>query len=88
MVWTYRIGQKDGWGEKDQAEDEKKLEAVLKENGWRKATDVAAEIFAEIETSLFYKPINGEIHFAIRESDYKEYKQKYTGEGKWKSVDI
>ena len=29
--------------------DERKLEAVLKENGWRKASEVAREIFEEIE---------------------------------------
>lgn len=32
--------------------DERKLEAVLKENGWRKASDVAREIFEEIEKTL------------------------------------
>ena len=29
--------------------DERKLEAALKENGWCKASDLAEEIFAEIE---------------------------------------
>lgn len=43
--------------------------------------EIAREIFAEIETSLCYKFINGEIHLIIREEDYKEYKKKYT-EGK------
>lgn len=28
---------------------ERKLEAVLKENGWRRASDVAREIFEEID---------------------------------------
>jgi hypothetical protein len=32
--------------------DERKLEAVLKENGWRKASEVASEIFEEIEKSI------------------------------------
>lgn len=40
--------------------------------------EVAREIFGEIETSLCYKFINGEIHLIIREEDYKEYKKKYT----------
>ena len=43
-------------------------------------SEVAREIFAEIETSLCYKFINGEIHLIIREEDYKEYKKKYTEE--------
>ena len=30
-------------------EDEAKLEAVLRANGWRKASDVARKIFEEIE---------------------------------------
>ena len=54
--------------------EEAKLEAVLRANGWVKAE----EIFAEIETSLHYKLINGEIHLIIREADYNEYKKKYT----------
>lgn len=41
--------------------------------GYRKAS----EIFEEIETSLHYKLINGEIHLIIREADYNEYKKKY-----------
>lgn len=32
--------------------DERKLEAVLKENGWRKASEVAREIIADIATVL------------------------------------
>ena len=32
--------------------DERKLEAVLKANGWRKASDVAREIFEEIDKRL------------------------------------
>lgn len=51
--------------------------------GYRKATDVAAEIFAEIETSLVIGGfVNGEKYIAIREDDYNHYKKKYTGEGK------
>ena len=33
-------------------EDEAKLRAVLIENGWRKASEVAREIFEEIENAL------------------------------------
>jgi hypothetical protein len=33
-------------------EDEAKLRAVLIENGWRKTSDVAEEIFAEIDKKL------------------------------------
>lgn len=44
-------------------------------------SEVAREIFAEIETSLCYKFINGEIHLIIREEDYKEYKKKHTEGG-------
>ena len=32
--------------------DERKLEEVLKANGWRKASEVAREIFAEIDSLL------------------------------------
>ena len=32
--------------------DERKLEAVLKENGWCKASDLAEEIFAGIEVEI------------------------------------
>ena len=32
--------------------DERKLEAVLKENGWCKASDLAEEIFAEVQKAL------------------------------------
>ena len=32
--------------------DERKLEAVLKENGWCKASDLAEEIFAEVKQAL------------------------------------
>ena len=49
--------------------------------GYRKASDVAREIFEEIETSLHYKLINGEIHLIIRETDYNHYKKKYTEGG-------
>ena len=46
--------------------------------GYRLASDVAREIFAEIETSLCYKLIGGEMHLVIREEDYLHYKKKYT----------
>lgn len=52
--------------------DERKLEAVLKENGWRKASDVAREIFAEL----------GKLT-CTNEEDYRifaELKKKYIGE--------
>ena len=42
--------------------------------------EIARMVFEELETSLFYKFINGEIHFAIREADYNHYKKKYVGE--------
>ena len=42
--------------------------------------EVARMVFEELETSLFYKFINGETHFAIREADYNHYKKKYVGE--------
>lgn len=62
--------------------DERKLEAILKENGWRKASDVAEEIFAEIETSLVIGGfVDGKKYIAIREDDYNHYKKKYA-EGK------
>lgn len=36
------------------------------------------KVFEEMETSLYYKLIDGEIHLIIREEDYKELKKKYT----------
>lgn len=53
--------------------DERKLEAVLKENGWRKASEVAEEIFAEIEDV-----INNIGYFD--ELDFNALKKKYTEE--------
>ena len=41
---------------------------------------IIAEIFGEIEASLYYKLIGGEIHLVIREVDYNEAKKKYTEE--------
>ena len=56
-------------------EDEAKLEAVLRANGWRKASDVAREIFEEIEEAL-----DGELckedereRIAWMESDMREH---------------
>lgn len=40
------------------------------------------KIFEEIEASLHYKLIDGEIHFIIREADYNEVKKKYTEDNK------
>ena len=66
-------------------EDEAKLEAVLRANGWRKASDVAREIFRDIYRSLnFYKPyreLNNIIYnvFAILEEVEKKYESE--GEG-------
>lgn len=53
------------------------------QEGDKIARQVAAEIFAEIETSLVIGGfVNGEKYIAIREDDYNHYKKKYTGEGK------
>lgn len=38
------------------------------------------DIFEEIEASLYYKMVNGEVTLMIRESDYHELKKKYTGD--------
>lgn len=55
--------------------------------GYRKASEVASEIFAEIETSLVIGGfVNGEKYIAIREEDYNHYKKKYT-QGKEESED-
>ena len=51
--------------------------------GYRKASEVAREIFDEIETSLVIgSAIGSEVYYAIRAEDYLHYKKKYTeGEG-------
>lgn len=49
--------------------------------GYCKASEVARDIFAEIETSLVIGGfVNGEKYIAIREDDYNHYKKKYTEE--------
>lgn len=72
--------------------DERKLEAVLKENGWCKASDLAEEIFAEIEeiAKIYTFPTvkNGiveivkEPFWCIEPNDLAELKKKYTKGGK------
>ena len=59
-------------------EDEKKLEAVLIANGWRKVSEVAREIFEEIE-----RVINYALCVDVTEWEaFAELKKKYTeGEG-------
>lgn len=55
--------------------DERKLEAVLKENGWRKASDVAREIFEEIEYLIW----QNDTHPASELTEaLAELKKKYT----------
>lgn len=47
--------------------------------GYRKTSDLAEEIFAEIETSLMIESFHGgEVYYAIRAEDYLHYKKKYT----------
>ena len=55
--------------------DERKLEAVLKENGWRKASDIIDEIFEEIAR------IGGTSYGDIRLNpwDIVELRKKYGG---------
>jgi hypothetical protein len=49
--------------------------------GYRLASDVAREIFEEIETSLQIADFKGgEVYYAIRADDYLHYKKKYIGE--------
>lgn len=61
--------------------DEKKLEAVLIENGWCKSTDLAREIFEEIKGIMAYFPIYGHSNTVIlNEDDFAELKKKYTQE--------
>lgn len=62
--------------------DERKLEAALKENGWCKASDLAEEIFAEID-KLAYRFMN-DVHYLFGDMvyDLAEIKKKYTKGGK------
>ena len=71
---------------------ERKLEAVLRENGWRKASEVATEIFAEIEegikaavSALQFE--NNPIHRQVKHETYSSFMRfiktvgkKYIGE--------
>lgn len=52
--------------------DERKLEAVLKENGWRKASEVAREIFDEIDNLLLITIgiIDESLDNAVRENNF------------------
>jgi hypothetical protein len=57
--------------------DERKLEAVLIENGWRKASEVAREIFGMLREDL-----KGEVDMEYLERLLTIYEKKYTeGEG-------
>ena len=64
--------------------DERKLEEVLKANGYRKASEVAEEIFEEIEASakVKYWRGGGVVVFEVNGEDFAELKKKYTEEGK------
>ena len=80
--------------EKRYLADERKLEEVLKANGWCKASDLAEEIFAEIEKLLrenqftLIPPYRSEITdwktvFRLKlAGDIAELKKNYTEEGK------
>ena len=63
--------------------DERKLEAVLKANGWCKASDVAREIFEEIERNLVtIDDVDFNRFRCIGARTFAELKKKYTeGEG-------
>ena len=54
--------------------DERKLEAVLKENGWRKASDVAREIFEEIEGNILHI-VNHKFIECQRHHEHNSYTQ-------------
>ena len=61
--------------------DERKLEAALKENGWCKASDLAEEIFAEIN-DLRDKYAMGDIEYPDFQFELGKIEKKYTeGEG-------
>ena len=58
--------------------DERKLEAALKENGWCKASDLAEEIFAELDTFAITKVVyNGEVKYDVT-NKYRALKEKYS----------
>ena len=62
--------------------DERKLEAVLKENGWCKASDLAEKIFAEIEEMVITEKSNDGCAFYLDMVELAELKKKYTKGGK------
>ncbi len=65
------------------AEHSENIAKYLYNAGYRKASEVAERIFAEIETSLSIADFKGgEVYYAIRAEDYLHYKKKYTEEGK------
>lgn len=59
-------------------EDEAKLQAVLIENGWRRASEVAREIFAEIEKCFFEELVGCTEAKLIDEQRFAELKKQYT----------
>ena len=63
--------------------DNKTLAQYLYEKGYRKASDVAREIFEEIERMLTYFPLFGTIEsYIVDVRSLAELKKKYTeGEG-------
>lgn len=64
-------------------EDFEFIGKALAAKGYCKASDVAREIFEEIESIMAYFPINGHTNTAIlNENDFAELKKRYTeGEG-------
>ena len=55
------------------------LAEVLYNAEYRKASEVAEEIFAEMETSFVIGGfVDGKKYIAIREDDYNHYKKKFT----------
>ena len=66
-------------GEKWDASDFEWSAHCVQMAGYRKASEVAREIFEEIETSLVIgSAIGSEVYYAIRAEDYIHYKKKYT----------
>jgi hypothetical protein len=63
--------------------DERKLEAVLIANGWRKASDIAREIFEEIESIVDeLTPFDGYIYALLLKRKIAKLKEKCEeGEG-------
>lgn len=62
-------------------EDEAKLESVLRANGWRKASEVAEEIFAEIDKLIVRRMIADSPLIDDRLiTDIAELKKKYESE--------